>query len=67
MFDIQYVSGGKRGTWVNLLSAQEGEVNRELGLGSSPSPSRRVRMWAASHYSSVLFCQASTNVLKYVT
>lgn len=38
-----------------------------LGLGSSPSPSQSVRMWAASHYSSISFCQASTNVLRYVT
>lgn len=57
-------TGGQR----NMPSARKGEVSGEWGLARTlPSPSHRVRMRAASHYSSISICQASMADLTYVT
>lgn len=60
------VIGARGVSSADLLSAQEAEVNRDWGLAAAPHLPG-VRMWAASHYSSISFCQASTSVLRYVT
>lgn len=60
------VTTGETGPWGVIGKFAECSRRRGhqgLGLGSSPSPSQSVRMCTASHYSSISFCQASTNVL----
>lgn len=67
---LTYVTTGESGPWGFIGKFAECTRRRgqqRLGLGSITSPSQSVRMWPASHYSSISFCQASTNVLKYVT